>query len=198
MNAYRPVFYVLIADATCVIVILFIINFLPIPSLVPCTYPLAQNIIISLCVSLAVHFLVINRIWQSNSKLIGLIYALFLLLILWLGSYTFSPLGFSTGRIPVLRGFSVTRSGRPAISITSGDIVTIAANSVTEITPIILTGSTTCFWASNNGGALDDPGSCDVAYLSPQRADFDVLKVLVRPGCHMPFSHGEIRVSIQP
>jgi hypothetical protein len=76
--------------------------------------------------------------------------------------------------------------------------VTIAANSVTEIRPIILPGKITCFWASNNGGALDDPGSCDVAYLSPPVADFDILKVLVRPGCHMPVSHGEIRVSIQP
>ena len=198
MNTYRSIFYVLIADATCMIVILFIITFLPIPFLVPCTYPLAQNIIISLCASLAVHFLVIDRIWQSNSKLIGLIYALFLLLILGLGSYAFSPLGYSTGRIPVLRGFTVTRFGRPAISITSGEIVTIAANSVTEIRPIILPGSITCFWASNNGGALDDPGSCDVAYLPPQRADFDILKVLVRPGCNLPASHGEIRVSIQP
>ncbi len=198
MNSYRSIFYVLIADAICLIVILLIINFLPIPFLLPCTYPLAQNMIIALCVSFAVHFLIINRIWRSTSKLIVLIYILFLLLILGLGSYTFSPLGFSTGRVPVLRGFMVTRPGRPAITITSGDIVSIAVNSVTEISPITFPGTITCFWASMNGGSLDDPGSCDVVYLSPQRADFDILKVLVRPGCHLPVAHGEIKVSIPP
>lgn len=198
MNPFRNIFYVLIIDAVCMIVILLIINSLPVPFSVPCTYPLAQNIALALCISLGVHFLFINRTWPSNPGLVILIYSVFLILILALGSYTFSPLGFSTGRIPVLRGFTVTRFGRPPISITSGNIVTIAANSVTGIRPIVLPGSMTCYWASNNGGALDDPGSCDVAYLPPPGADFDILKVLVQPSCHMPVSHGEIRVSIQP
>jgi hypothetical protein len=51
---------------------------------------------------------------------------------------------------------------------------------------------------SSNGGAFDDPTSCDTAYLSPEGVEFDILHVHINPGCHLPAAHGEIKVSILP
>ena len=198
MRQNRSVVFVLIADMLSILASFYIFNVLPIPTWIQCSYPQVQNIAFALCTSLVAHILVINRVGFINNKPIVLIYSLLFVLTLWLGSYSYSPLGFSTGRIPLLRGFIVTRNGRPAISIASGDIVTIAPGSVTGFKPITLPGNMDCFWASTTGGVLDDPGSCEIAYFASGGADFDILKLHIQPGCQLPNALGEIRISIQP
>jgi hypothetical protein len=175
-----------------------IFNTLPIPILVPCTYPISQKL--AFVIFLVLIFDIIlrsrTRIWKR--KLIMVIYPILLLLVLWLGSYPYSPLGFSTGRIPVLQGFIVTRFSRPPITISPGGIVNIPGGSISEIKPLTLPLPQGCTWASTNGGALDDPGSCDTAYLSPAGTYYDTLKLLIHPACHLPNVDSEIRVSILP
>jgi hypothetical protein len=50
---------------------------------------------------------------------------------------------------------------------------------------------------SASGGALDDPQSCATVYVPPQ-ADYDILKVSLQPGCGLPRSVGQIKISILP
>jgi hypothetical protein len=159
MRTGRSLLFVILANGMSIGALLFFFNTLPIPMLIPCIYPLSQSLAFALSASLFIHVFAINRNWLMRLKPIILIYLLLVLLILWLGSYPYSPLGFSTGCIPVLRGFIMTRFGRPALSITSGEIMTIAGDSITEIIPITLPVDLTCIWVSTNGGTLDDPRS---------------------------------------
>ncbi len=198
MKIDRSLLRVLILNALDLGLLLIILNALPVPALIPCAYPPAQSIAFALCGSLVLHLLFIRRISVTRGQPIILGYSLLLVLAFWLGSYPLSPLGFSNRRIPVLNGFKITRFGRPDISIASGQIVTVAGNSITEIQPIILPVDKTCTWVSANGGALDEPRNCDVAYFSPRGAISDTLRLLVQPGCHLPNSVGEIRFSILP
>jgi hypothetical protein len=194
----RSLLRVLILNALGLGLFLPLFTALPLPALIPCAYPPAQSIAFALCVSLVLHLLLIRRISVTRSQPVILGYALLLVLAFWLGSYPLSPLGFASGRIPVLKGFKITRFGRPELSIASGQIVTIAGNSITEIQPITLPVDRTCTWVSAKGGALDEPRNCDVAYFSPGGAISDTLRLLVQPGCHLPNSVGEIRFSILP
>ncbi len=79
--------------------------FLPLPQFFPCTYPLVEKFILANCLAFVVQYFAFKS-YRINSYLwiagidIGLI-----LLALWLGSYSISPLGFSNGRIPVAQGF---------------------------------------------------------------------------------------------
>jgi hypothetical protein len=175
-----------------------IFNILPIQNLVPCTYPISQSLAFIIFLVLVFEIILFGRIWILNRKLIMVMYSILLLLVLWLGSYPFSPLGFSTGRIPVLKGFIVSRFSRPPITIPPGGTVNIPGGSISEIKPVTLPVPQTCTWASTNGGALDDPGSCDTAYLSPAGTYYDTLKLLIHPACHLPSVDSEIRVSILP
>jgi hypothetical protein len=175
-----------------------IFNSLPIPILVPCTHPISQNLAFAIILVLIFEIILLSRTRILNRKLIMVIYPILLLLVLWLGSYLYSPFGFSTGRIPVLQGFIVTRFSRHPISIPPGGIVNIPGGSISEINPVTLPVPLTCIWASTNGGALDDPGSCDTVYLSPAGTYYDKLKLLIHPACHLPSVDSEIKVSILP
>ena len=92
----------------------------------------------------------------------------------------------------------ITRFRRPAISVASGVIITIASDTVTEIEPITLPMDLTCAWMSTNRSVMEDARSCDTAYLSPGGADYDILKLLIQPTCHLPNELGGIRISILP
>jgi hypothetical protein len=183
---------------TLILGILFLLfNALPLPMIIPCTYPVAQNLALAIIVLWIFQAILIPKTWRARSKPALIVYPLLLLLLLWLGSYPFSPLGFSNGRIPVLRGFVITRSLRPPLAIASGEIVTIAGGSIIGIRSTMLPVDISCFWASANGGAFDDPRTCDTDYSAPP-AGFDVLKVDIQPGCHLPNTLGEIKIDILP
>ena len=187
-----------LSNIVIIVALTLFFNILKIPTLIPCTYPPSQSLALALCATLVIQFSIISRFWLIRSKPIISIYLLFLLLTFWMGSYSFSPLGFSTGRIPVIRGFMITRFSRPPIPIASGGLVNIAGDSISEIKPITQPVDLTCTWASTNGGSFDDPGSCDTVYLSPVGTYYDTLKLLIRPACHLPNTVGEIKVSILP
>jgi hypothetical protein len=178
--------------------LLFLFIRLPIPMIIPCTDPLAQDLLLALSVSLIIQVIIRHGNFPINSSPVWVALLLIGLSVLWLGSYPFSPLGFSSGRIPVLRGFNVTKFARRPFTLDSGERITVTSHSLTYIKAITQQVDESCYWASMEGGEFDDPTSCEVAYRAPGGADHDVLKLLVKPSCKLPDAHGEIRVSILP
>ena len=172
--------------------------FLPPPQFFPCTYPLAENSILAICIAFVIQFFVfkgyrINHyLWIAGLD-VGLI-----LLALWLGSYSISPLGFSSGRIPIAQGFVLTRSMRPDSNIASGETINIVSGSAIAIRTVTLPIGRNCFWFSTKHGSFDDPRSCDIAYMPPANSDFDLLKVLIQPYCHLPEIQESIKIIVLP
>ena len=121
-----------------------------------------------------------------------------ILLALWLGIYPISPLGFSSGRIPIAQGFVLSRSMRADANLASGETINVIGNSAIAIKVITLPISKNCVWLSTKGGSLDDPRSCDIAYMPPTDSDFDLLKVLIQPSCHLPETQENIKIIVLP
>jgi hypothetical protein len=118
-----------------------------------------------------------------------------LAIVFWLGSYRFSPV---YANVDVLRGFDVTIGQRPKVTIQSGAIVSLGQNTLAVIVPLTLPGDTpSCNWASQMGGALDEPTSCETIYAPPS-ADYDILRLSVRSICGVPNASGQIKISILP
>jgi len=172
--------------------------FLPLPQFLPCTYPLAEYSILAICIAFGVQYFAFKSyqlfgyFWIAGMD-IGLI-----LLALWLGSYSISPLGFSSGRIPLAQGFVVTRSMRPDVNIASGKTINIVSGSVIAIRTVTLPIGKNCFWFSSKHGSFDDPRSCDVAYMPPTNSDFDLLKVLIQPSCRLPEVQESLKIIVLP
>ncbi len=166
-------------------------------SILPCTYPLAQSLVLAGCAALILQLLAAAKIVPKYRKVLVVIDITLVLLTLWLGSYLFSPLGFSDGRIRVLRGFLITTAARGSSNVASGEIIFMGVGSTAAISPVLLAGNVRCNWLSVNGGALDDPQSCDTFYIPPMR-EYDILKISIRPGCGLPNSIGQIKISILP
>jgi hypothetical protein len=165
-------------------------------NIIPCTAPLAQNLILSILAPLVAQVILIYCSGLFHNRVVLIIPLFILILILWLGAYQFSPLGYSTGSIPILEGFIITRPNRSSINIRSRAIVTISIDSVMEIQPVTSVADGTCYWVAANGGGIDDPRNCDIAYQPPQAADVDTLNILFQPGCHLPNAHGDIKISV--
>ena len=198
MNNKRSLSFGVLLHGISVFVLCFFFNILPIPAPVPCVYPLSQSLTLALALVLVIHLFGFDRILVKKSRLIILIESFLIFLTFWFGSYTYSPLGFSTGRISVLRGFEVTRFTRQPISITSKEKITILSNSITGIRAVTHPLDLTCTWMSSRGGSIEDPRSCEIAYLPPYGVDYDILKFLIQPSCHLPNALGEIRFLILP
>ncbi|HEY9151528.1 MAG TPA: hypothetical protein VIN60_01480 [Anaerolineales bacterium] len=47
-------------------------------------------------------------------------------------------------------------------------------------------------------GSLDDSGNCDLVYMPPATSDFDLLKVLIQPECHLPEVQENIKITVLP
>lgn len=172
-------------------------QFWPLPLLFPCTHPLAQAAVLTLAVLLAFQLTRFGKILPENPALTWGLTASGLLLALWLGSYPFSPLGFSTGRIPVLRGFFVTSRARPRLTVASGEVISLPAGYPAAIEPSLLTDKLECTWASLNGGSLDNPAACATVYLPPS-GTYDLLKIYLQPACGLPDTSGQLKISVLP
>ncbi len=172
--------------------------FLPLPQFFPCTYPLVEKFIPANCLAFVVQYFAFKS-YRINSYLwiAGLDTGL-ILLALWLGSYSISPLGFSNGRIPVAQGFVLTRSMRPDVNITSGETINTISGSAIAIRTVTLPIGRNCFWFSTKHGSFDDPRSCDIAYMPPANSDFDLLKVLIQPSCRLPEIQESIKIIVLP
>jgi len=168
------------------------------PIMLSCIHPLAVKILIVLAVTLALYLPANWKFRFGKNKPAIAIIALLAGLTLWFGSYPYSPLGFSSGRISILNGFVLTRLMRGNTTIQPGEIISISRNSVVGLSPLTLPVEMDCIWFSVNGGALDDPSSCDTAYIPPGNADFDILKLLIQPSCRLPNVTTQIKISILP
>jgi len=197
MKITRSFLFWILANAFIMGLLFFLFNTLPLPTIIPCIYPFAQNLALAIIMLWIFQTILIPKTGWGRAKPALIVLPLLLMLLLWFGSYPFSPLGFSTGRISVLRGFEVTRSLQPPRTIASGKIVTVADGSVMGIRPITLPVDRSCFWASAKGGAFDDPRTCDTVYFAPAE-EYDILKIDIQPGCHLPNLQGEIKFSILP
>jgi hypothetical protein len=172
--------------------------FLPLPQFLPCTYPLAENLILAICIAFGVQFFLLKG-YRINNYLwiIGIDIGLILLAV-WLGSYSISPLGFSSRRIPLAQGFVVTRSMRPDESISSGETINIVSGSVIAIRTVTLPIGKNCFWFSSKHGSFDDTRSCEIAYMPPTDYGFDLLKVLIQPSCRLPEVEESLKIIVLP
>lgn len=164
----------------------------------PCTHPLAVKILIGLAVALSLYLLANGILRFGKNKPAIAIVALLAALTLWLGSYPYSPLGFSGGRISILREFTITRLMRENTTIKAGEIISISRNSIIGISPVTLPVEMDCTWSSARGGALEDPSICDTAYAPPGNSDFDILKLLIQPSCNLPNVTAQIKIGILP
>jgi hypothetical protein len=194
----RMILTIAITVYTMLLGVLFVAgNTLLSSQILPCTYLPAQSLVLAVCVMLILQFLAGAKIFPRYHKPLLIIDLVLLLLAVWLGSYILSPFGFSDRRNSFLGGFWVTTASRGRSEIASGEVISLTAGSAVAISPILPAGDVRCDWSSANGGALDDPQSCDMFYVPPM-SDYDILKISVRPGCGLPNSIGQIKVSILP
>ena len=172
--------------------------FLPIPQLLPCAYPLAEKSVLAFCIALLILIFAFKKIsFAARSFLTGINIVLSAL-ILWLGIYSISPLGFSSGRIPLVQGFVLTQSMRPDVRVSSGNTINVIAGAPIALQVVTIPVARNCTWVSAKNGSMDDPASCDIAYKPPANSDFDLLKVLVQPACQLPEAQENIRIDVLP
>lgn len=156
----------------------------------PCTHPIAQNFLIILCIAIVLHLFISTK-FHIKFKIPAAIYACLLLLTLWLGIYSISPLDIS-----ILRGFLVTTNYRGQF-IQPNDIISLSGDSTVLIQPDLIDMQAKCQWLSVKGAALDEPNTCDVIY-NPPNTDYDILKLNVTSACGLPASNSQIKISILP
>lgn len=193
-----PFVVTLLVNAALAGALFIAFNALPLPSILPCTHPVAQSLVRALGVMLILHLLAGVRILSKRARLtFAVIETALILSALWLGSYPFSPFGFTDGRIPVLSGFTVTTRIKGTFGIMPGEVITLGSGSPAYIKPVTLPVDTKCDWSSARGGALDATQLCDTVYVPPQ-ADYDILRISIRPGCGLPQTVGQIKISILP
>jgi len=173
-----------------------ILGALPIPQVLPCVHPSAQNLSLALTGSSIVHLLAGARFFPRYRPSLLAIDACLLLLVIWLGAYRFSPLGLSS-RENILREFVVMTPQMGEKHIPPNGIISVGNTSVAYIQPILGPGNIKCSWYSLHGGGLDGQESCPLLYTPPS-ADFDILKVNLQPGCGLPNTVQQIRISILP
>lgn len=178
-----------------------ILRFLSLPE-INCVQPLAQSLLYALGIILVLNLPAVAIFSKFRDKRSGFTIAfLFILAVVtwWLGSYPYSPiLGFVNGQNSVLSGFRVTRQGRAVVTISSGDMLSLARGSYTSIEALVTPENASCMWQSINGAALDGSDTCDLIYSPPKGTDYDILKVLVTPACHLSKTTGQIKISILP
>ncbi len=165
-------------------------------SIIPCTAPWSTNLVLSLTAVLVLQAILSRKILPNQYKAFIAVHALLIPFALWLGLYSISPLGYSTGRIQDLRGFLVIRTNRN-VSIENNEMVSLSQGSVVAIQPVMLSGSFDCTWTSAKGGQLDLPSTCDIVYVPPN-AEYDILRLRIRSSCGLPDATGQIKVSILP
>jgi hypothetical protein len=173
-------------------------NALPIPAPQLCIHPLAKTILMALGLTLIINIpalVVWRKTWLKASPLSLYVIMIVGVVVVWLGSYTYSPLGYSNGIYPILQGFRVTRQGRINEPIASGKVILLRNGALVGISVSADLPNMTCHWTSLKHGALDDPDSCDIAY-SPPTVDYDILTVRIGSGCRLQPVHGQIKIII--
>lgn len=164
--------------------------------LIPCTDIWATNLILSLALVFLLQIFLAPKILPTHYKSFLAGHVGLILLVLWLGFYSISPLGYSAGRIPVLRGFLVISANRSSVVPNRG-LISVSQGSVVAIQPLMLAGKFHCNWMSATGGQLDLPTTCDIIYVPPN-VEYDILRFRVQTSCGLPDAIGQIKVAVLP
>ncbi|WKZ48795.1 MAG: hypothetical protein QY306_05415 [Anaerolineales bacterium] len=162
-----------------------------------CLHPPAQNLLLILLGLLLTGFVLGKRISPRHYKLILLTNAILIALTLWLGDYRYSPLTFIRGDHFTLQEFIVLTREKGEKHIAPNEIITLGSSSAAFIQPVPVTENMTCHWRSLEDGQLDGEDSCALTYIPP-RAEYDILRLNIQPGCGRPSAVEQIRVSILP
>lgn len=168
--------------------------------LLSCVHPVASTMLMASGITLALNLLPIlflGKRWLPQSRISLSVLAALGLLAYWLGSYSYSPLGWSNGRYQFFHGFLITRHGQTNMPLDSGGIMVLRAGAPAGIVVVTDTPAVHCLWSSQNGGAWDEPDSCNTTYAAPT-ADYDILTVRIESSCGLPPERGQIKVSISP
>ena len=184
-------------NAALMMIFFLALDAFPIPLFLPCTHRFAQSAILAFSATLIIYLGLGTKFLPQTTRLsIGLTISL-IILALWLGSYPFSPLGFSTGRIPVLQEFAITTRKSSSTRLVPGANLTLASGLPAGIEPVFLLENVKCRWFSVNDGILESLEDCNTVYVPPQ-ADYDILKINFQPGCGLPQASAQIKISILP
>jgi hypothetical protein len=177
-----------------------VFDWLRMPVLVPCSHPFVQPTLLSIASTLLLNILaglIWGQPWWKRVQWSLLTFTALFLLTFFLGSYIYSPLDFSKRNDAVLQGFLVSRRDRVNEVVSSGEIISLSAGVPAAISIESEFQNMKCRWDSLNGGAWDDPMSCDTTY-APPAADYDILTVRINPGCKLSPIRGQIKISILP
>lgn len=169
---------------------------LPATHLIPCTDVWVQDLIMALIFAFFLQIILAPRILAGRYKIFLTMHVVVILLVLWLGVYGISPLGYTGGYTDTLRGFVVVTRQKGITSVPLNSVITLGYNAA-NIYPVTFPSDVTCAWMSTNGGLLEDPRSCYTAYIPP-KANYDVVRVDIQPGCGLPASTGQFKISILP
>lgn len=159
-------------------------------SLLPCTDHVAESLALALCAGMGCYLLTGGRSpWLLGGAVILVVLAL------WLGST--QPILNLRLRATLLLGFNVTTQTHGNQLIHAGDILTLAAGQPAGLQAHTSLQNVRCHWMSTRGGNFDDPESCATVYIPPQ-SENDIVKVSVQPGCGLPNTVAQIKISILP
>ncbi len=164
--------------------------------IIPCTDIWADHLILALILAFASHLVLAPILLPGRHKFFLAVPAALILFIFWLGVYSISPLGYSKGRIPNLRGFFLITASR-SFTIANKEIVSLGRGASVSISPLMLAGKFQCDWMSSAGAMFDNPSDCDTTYRVPD-ADHDILQVHIRSNCGLPDSIGQIKIGVLP
>jgi hypothetical protein len=167
-----------------------------------CIDPVARNLAIVFTTAAILTFLTLLLLRRSGPKIYMLTPLLCLLLTgatLWLGSYSFSPiLHYVDLQDSTLLGLQITSSMRSAVVPANGAAISLVGGSPAAITALTIPAGARCLWSSNADASMDGSDTCDLIYLPPSTAIYDVLRVHVIPGCSLPEANGQLKINIFP
>lgn len=163
---------------------------------IPCAEPWAGNLILSLLFTALLQLFFARRIPGRRYAVFIAGHFVLILPVLWLGLYAVSPLGYSSGAVPNLRGFEIVRMSRTTV-VENNQIVSLVKDSPVGINPLLLDENSRCNWVSSAGAELDGDSDCFLIY-NPPGADHDILRLRIRSACGLPDSTARIRIAILP
>ncbi len=206
--------------ANFIVGVVFFVLVSRLPPFINCFDPMAQNLIITFFLILTLHYfssavgslnlgpfaitakpffeIIGSRtLLQKRWMVSVVIFILLVLIVLYLGSYAYSPIYARQGRIPMLRGIVVTTGGSSG-SFQSGQAIQIKSTSFVSLKASVEPTDSKCSWSSSYGGTFDNPDKCETAYIPPLGATMDLLQISIKSACQFQQTDGHLQIAIQP
>ncbi|SRR5258708_33778153 len=167
-----------------------------------CMDPLARNLAIVVTIALILSLSYEIFLIKAAPRVYLLTAFTFSALVggtVWLGSYTSSPImHYANGQDSTLRALQVTRSLRDDVVPADGGAIALVGGSPSAISALTIPANARCIWASKDHATMDGVDSCELVYLPPSNATYDILRIHVIPGCQLPESNGQIKINLFP